>query len=148
MFCSQHHVGWFKDQIESAGFTWKHTIVWIKDSWTAGDIKAGLGKQYECIILAHKVKCLRTNDYRYTDVWQFSRVPWQKQLHQHQKPIDLLKRCVELYTVEGDVVFDGTMGSGSTGVAALEMGRKFIGVELEKKIYDLAKKRLDNLPLT
>lgn len=147
MFCSSHHVGWFKEQIENAGFNWKNTIVWVKNNWSAGDLQAGLGKQYECIILAHKGRCLRTNNHRYSDVWEFNRVVGKEQLHQNQKPVDLLKRCVELYTVKDDTIFDGCMGVGSTGIAALEMGRNFIGVELEKTFFDLAKKRLDKLSI-
>ena len=145
MFCSSHHVGWFKEQVEKAGFNWKNTIIWVKNNWSAGDLKAGLGRQYECIILAHKGRCLRTNDYRYTDVWEFDRVAGKNQLHQNQKPINLLQRCIELYTNEGDIIFDGCMGSGSTGVASKLMDRKFIGIELEKEFFEIAKKRLDKL---
>lgn len=145
MFCSSHHVGWFKEQIEKASFNWKNTIIWVKNNWSAGDLQAGLGRQYECIILAHKGRCLRKNNYRYTDVWEFDRVAGKEQLHQNQKPIDLLERCLELYTSEHDIVFDGCMGSGSTGVACNNMNREFIGIELEKEFFDIAKKRIDNL---
>lgn len=144
MFCSSHHVGWFKEQIENVGFNWKNTIVWVKNNWTAGDLQGGLGKQYECIILAHKGRCLRTNDHRYSDVWFFDKVVGKEQLHQNQKPVDLLERCLELYTVENDIVFDGCMGVGSTGVACKNLNRQFIGVEIEKDFFDLAQKRLDN----
>lgn len=148
MFCPAERVGWFKDVLEDAGFHYKHIIIWVKNNWSAGDIKGGLGKQYECILLMHKGRCFRTNDYRYTDVWNFDRVAGNAQLHQNQKPVELLKRCIELYTNEGDLIFDGCMGSGSTGVAALEMGRKFIGVEIDKNYFGIAKKRLDKLSLT
>ncbi|MBR4383148.1 MAG: site-specific DNA-methyltransferase, partial [Selenomonadaceae bacterium] len=53
--------------------------------------------------------------------------------HPTQKPVDLLKYLIRTYTNEGETVLDATMGSGSTGVAAMNTGRNFIGFELEKK---------------
>ena len=64
-------------------------------------------------------------------------------LHPTQKPVPLLEYLIRTYTNEGETVLDATMGSGSTGVAAINTGRKFIGFELEKNFYDIAKKRID-----
>lgn len=64
--------------------------------------------------------------------------------HPQQKPIDLLEYLIKTYTDAGELVLDATMGSGSTGVAAINTGRRFIGFELEKKFYDIARKRLDD----
>jgi site-specific DNA-methyltransferase (adenine-specific) len=61
--------------------------------------------------------------------------------HATQKPVDLIKWCLKYYSKEGDVVLDPTMGSGSTGVACKEMNREFIGIEMDKKIYDDCVKR-------
>ena len=66
----------------------------------------------------------------------------QQSLHPTQKPIELCKWLIRTYTDEDNIVLDSCMGSGTTGVAALELGRKFIGIELEKKYYDVAKKRI------
>lgn len=62
--------------------------------------------------------------------------------HPTQKPIKLLEDLIETYTDQGDIVLDFTMGSGSTGIAALNLHRKFIGVELDKNYFDIAKKRI------
>ena len=62
--------------------------------------------------------------------------------HPTQKPVDLLKYLIKTYTNEGDVVLDFTMGSGSTGVACLNTGRKFIGIELDEKYYNIALNRM------
>ena len=62
--------------------------------------------------------------------------------HPTEKPVELLKWLIKYYSNEGDVVLDITMGSGSTGVAARELNRYFIGIEMEKKYYDVACKRL------
>lgn len=58
-----------------------------------------------------------------------------KTLHPSQKPLKLLKHIISLTTNPGDVVYDPFMGVGSTGVAAVDLGREFIGAELEQKFY-------------
>lgn len=64
--------------------------------------------------------------------------------HPTEKPIRLMKKIIEDYTKEGDWVLDCFMGSGTTGIAAVNMGRNFIGVEIEEKYFDIAKRRIEN----
>lgn len=64
--------------------------------------------------------------------------------HPTQKPVALLEYLVKTYTNEGDLVLDNCMGSGSTGVACVNTGRKFIGIELEKQYFDTAAERIEN----
>lgn len=78
-----------------------------------------------------------------TDVLEFKVVANGKRLHPTQKPVDLLEFLIKTYTDEGEVVLDATMGSGSTGVAAINTGRKFIGFELEEKFFNIARERLE-----
>lgn len=66
----------------------------------------------------------------------------QGNVHPTQKPIELLKYLIKTYTNEGMTVLDNTMGSGSTGVAAKLLNRNFIGIEKEKKYFDIAKERI------
>jgi len=63
-------------------------------------------------------------------------------LHPTQKPVPILEYLVKTYTNEGDLVLDNTMGSGSTGVAALQTGRCFVGVEKEPAYFEVAAERL------
>ena len=65
-------------------------------------------------------------------------------LHPTQKPVALLEYLIKTYTNEYDMVLDNCMGSGSTGVAAVNTGRRFIGIEKEKKYYDIARQRIEN----
>ena len=65
--------------------------------------------------------------------------------HETQKPILLLEYLVKTYTNEGDLVLDFTCGSGSTGVACLNTNRRFVGIELEEKYFDIAKERLSKI---
>lgn len=62
--------------------------------------------------------------------------------HPNQKPIELMEWCL-LFAPEAQTVFDPFMGSGTTGVACMNLGRKFIGIEIEKKYFDIACERID-----
>lgn len=66
----------------------------------------------------------------------------KKPVHPTQKPISLLAYLIKTYTREGETVLDNTMGSGSTGVAAVKTGRNFIGYEKDEKYFDIAKRGL------
>jgi DNA modification methylase len=66
-----------------------------------------------------------------------------KRHHQTEKPQDILEFFLKYWTNEDDVVLDPTMGSGSTGVACKKLKRKFIGFELDPKIFETAKKRIE-----
>lgn len=73
------------------------------------------------------------------NILEFNR---DKGLHPTQKPVSLLEYLVKTYTNESDLVLDNCMGSGSTGVACVNTGRKFIGMEIDKKYFDIASKRI------
>ena len=64
-------------------------------------------------------------------------------LHPTQKPVALLEYLIKTYTNEGETVLDNCMGSGSTGVACMNTGRKFIGMEKERKYFEIAKQRIE-----
>lgn len=66
-----------------------------------------------------------------------------KATHPTQKPVALLEYLVKTYTNEGDTVLDNCMGSGSTGVACVNTGRDFIGIELDDEYYSVACKRIE-----
>lgn len=66
-------------------------------------------------------------------------------IHPTQKPVELLEYLIKTYTNEGETVLDNCMGSGSTGVACINTNRNFIGYELDKKYFEIARKRLHNI---
>lgn len=76
-----------------------------------------------------------------TDCVEFGKV--KKTVHPTQKPVALLEYLVKTYTNEGDVVLDNCMGSGSTGVACVNTGRNFIGIELNNNYFEIAKQRIE-----
>jgi site-specific DNA-methyltransferase (adenine-specific) len=63
-------------------------------------------------------------------------------LHPTQKPVALMEYLIKTYTNEGETVLDFTMGSGTTGVACSNLGRKFIGIEMDEGYFEIAKKRI------
>lgn len=65
-------------------------------------------------------------------------------LHPTQKPVALMEYLIRTYTDEGEIVLDNTMGSGTTGVAAANTGRKFIGIERDDKYFAIAQKRIED----
>jgi site-specific DNA-methyltransferase (adenine-specific) len=65
-------------------------------------------------------------------------------LHPTQKPVELMEWLIRTYTNPGDTVLDNCMGSGTTGVACKNTGRKFIGIELDPRYFEIAKKRTEN----
>lgn len=79
-----------------------------------------------------------------TDIICFGRKHSDRRLHPTQKPVALLEYLIKTYTNDGETVLDNCMGSGSTGVAAVNTGRRFIGIELENKYFEIAKQRINN----
>ena len=71
-------------------------------------------------------------------------VPWSTERNGHptQKPLQLIERCVTIWTNEGDTVLDFTMGSGTIGEACVNLGRNFIGIENDDKWFNVAEKRI------
>ena len=62
--------------------------------------------------------------------------------HPTQKPVALYEYLIRTYTNEGDAVLDFCMGSGTTGVAAVQLGRRFIGIEIDPTYFAIAEKRI------
>jgi DNA modification methylase len=63
-------------------------------------------------------------------------------LHTNQKPIGLMRWCIEKISARGDTIFDPFMGSGTTGVAAIQLGRNFIGIDIDPDYFNIAEKRI------
>lgn len=82
------------------------------------------------------------------DVLEFKSITGKSCLHPTQKPVDLLEYLIRTYTNENDLVLDFTMGSGSTGVACINTNRKFIGVEINEKYFNIAKDRIEAATLS
>lgn len=80
-----------------------------------------------------------------TNILKYKSVNNYERLHSAEKPVDLLEYLIRTYTNEGELILDNCMGSGSTGIAARNTGRNFIGMEMNKEYYDIAMKRLSGV---
>jgi len=109
---------------------------------------------------AHKINCVNTTNYgehgltSYDSTERFPRTvlvfPSDKQksaLHPTQKPVALMAYLIRTYTNADETVLDNCMGSGTTGVACVETGRKFIGIELDPKYFQISQERLGKLSI-
>ena len=138
-FCSWHNIDKFKIEFEKY-FKLKNIIVWEKNNTSMGDLKGSYAPKHEFILYGHKGRRLR-NGFRYADIIKAKRT--NNKLHPTQKPVDLLELLLKQSTNENEIVLDCFMGSGSTGVACVNTGRKFIGIELDKNYFDIASKRIE-----
>jgi site-specific DNA-methyltransferase (adenine-specific) len=82
------------------------------------------------------------DDYYPKSILEITNAGRSGKVHPTQKPVALMEYLIRTYTHEGDTVLDFTMGSGTTGVAAKNLGRKFIGIELDQGYFDIAVKRI------
>jgi site-specific DNA-methyltransferase (adenine-specific) len=107
-------------------------------------VKSGIGK----LVAGNRLK--PQNNYnddgtRYPkQVLKFNRVDKHHYLHPTQKPVDLCEYLIKTFTNENNTVLDNCMGSGTTGVACKHLGRNFIGIELDKKYFEIAKNRIES----
>ncbi len=118
-----------------------------------------LRPKFESILLAQKPKegtfvenwlkwgtgLIRTDfETQQTTILNYRKPNMRKEIgHMTIKPVEIMERLIEIFSVQGQVVLDPFMGSGTTGVAALRKMRKFIGFEIEKEYFKIAKKRLE-----
>ena len=94
-----------------------------------------LRQEYENLRYTHNL------DTNHNNVWRSHERNNGKQ-HPTQKPNDIMERIIKTSSNRGDVVLDLFMGSGSTGVACVNTNRNFIGIELDDKYFDIAKRRI------
>ena len=140
MFASHKTVDIFKQELEKY-FNVKNIIIWDKQRQGMGDTSTVFGFQYELIFFVSKGQP-KINGKRLSDIWSFPKIVGNQQLHQNQKPLELIEQCINKHSNDGDVVFDGFMGSGTTAIASMNTNRNYIGFELDKGYFDIANERI------
>jgi site-specific DNA-methyltransferase (adenine-specific) len=88
------------------------------------------------------LKTIYTDKYP-VSLLEYKKTPSQQRLHPTQKPLDLCEYLVQTYTLEGDLVLDNACGSGTTCLAAKNLDRRYIGMELDEHYVEVARKRLE-----
>ena len=115
---------------------WEHLLM-RPGNWYRGS--------YELVMFAVKGTGKREFGGGERDVWQIKNgavASITNRLHPSQKPTELMARMIKNSSKAGEVVLDCFMGSGSTGIAAINLGREFIGIELDEGYYSVAQKRI------
>ena len=156
---THHNIFSVADQLSELGFKILNVVTWNKTDPPDNVSHRVFKHSAEYIIWAKKSKRAQ-HRYNYelmrqlndgkqmTDVWRMPAVAkWEKSCGKHptQKPLSLLSRIVMASTKEGDWVLDPFNGSGTTGVAASLLGRKYLGIDMNLKYLELALKRREEL---
>jgi DNA modification methylase len=146
VFCQAEAVSLWRDSLEGGGAKYKRPMIWVKpDSLPqmSGD-RPAMG--YESIVAAWGGEGRsKWNGGGKRGVFTFNKGESAgRNEHQTQKPVLLMNELVSLFTQPANVILDPFMGSGTTGVACMNLGRKFIGIEIEPKYFAIACERVEN----
>ena len=129
--------------LTGVGFSFIKCLIWDKGNKIMGQFYMS---QFEYIIFLRKGRGVKINNCGTSDLLSIPNKKTKdengKNIHDTEKPVDLMKILVENSSQVGDTVLDPFMGSGSTGVACKELNRNFIGIELDKQYFDIATKRI------
>jgi site-specific DNA-methyltransferase (adenine-specific) len=115
--------------------------VWIKPNGAPQFTGDRPGTGWEAIAMLHREGKKRWNGGGHHAVYTFNKEDGE---HPTTKPLPLVEKLVKQFSDPGELIFDPFMGSGTTGVAAVKMGRRFVGIEVDPKYFDLACERIDN----
>ena len=131
----------FLSEIKTMGFEVKSQIIWDKVSHGMGDLKGGFAPQHESIIYATKGQ-FEFVSKRPKSIIQCMRVMPDKLLHPNEKPIELICKLLKPTSNPNDLILDPFCGSGTTCVAAEELGRRWIGIDILEEYCQIARKRI------
>ncbi len=140
-FCAKKDVGYFIDRLEKAGFIAVDVIVWQKPDPIPLNAKSRFLNAWEAIVVGKKPGALWNSNYEH-NIIKVQAPKGASRVHPTQKPVELIKKLIQLTTNEGDLILDPFMGSGTTAVACLESSRDYIGFEISKEYCKLASDRL------
>ena len=131
------------EKIEASISPWvvKNMIVWDKGTHTAGDLDGNYGYAHELICFATKGRPLMRGR-RVWNTWRCPKVPPTQLTHSMEKPVGLIAIAVRTMSDKGDLVFDPFMGSGTTAAAAKNLGRHWIGCDINPAYVDMANARV------
>lgn len=126
------------------GFHFVKSLIWNKCSKIMGHSYMG---QYEYVLFFRKGSWKKINNCGTSDIIT---IPYKKtkdaqgnNIHDNEKPIELMSVLIGNSSEGDDLVLDPFMGSGSTGIACADLGRKFIGIELDDKYFEIARNRFE-----
>lgn len=118
-------------------------LIWVKDNKIMGQTYMS---QFEYIIMLRKGSHKRINNCGDSDVLMYKNKKMKgedgKTVHDTEKPVEMMEQLILNSTEQGGIVLDPFMGIGSTGIACMNTGRKFVGIELDDTYFEIAEKRI------
>jgi site-specific DNA-methyltransferase (adenine-specific) len=137
-FTDWRMAGHLAPAIESARFRYQNLVVWNK-----GNAGLGTGFRAQHELAMHFAKGTAAyHSFDYGNVLTIPRMHSSEREHQTEKPVDLMKQLLTVVSADGATILDPFMGSGSTGVACVKLGRRFIGIEIEPTYFEIACRRI------
>ena len=142
-FCIAEGVAPWRDAIEAAGAKYKRAMIWIKPDAMPQFNGQGPAAGFEAMVAAwcapgHS----RWNGGGRVGTFTHCKNSGGKHEHETQKPVPLMRELVELFSNKGQFILDPFMGSGTTGVACVKLGRRFTGIEAQQRYFDIACRRI------
>ena len=125
---------------EKVGFRLHNILIWKKSNITPN---RWYMKNCEFILFLYKGKAKPIKNKGCSHFFEYKNKNGKDKLHPTEKPVDLIKELILNSSDENDLVLDCFMGSGSTGVACIETNRRFFGIEIDEKYYNVAKERCE-----
>lgn len=155
VFCAFEQIPMLIEQGEKYGFKHHYPLVFIKN-FSAQVLKANMkivgATEYAIVFYRDKLPKFNNKGIDGKGHMIFNWFEWKRdnkkdyeKIHPTQKPVSVLKRLIEIFTDEGDVVIDPVAGSGTTLRSAYEMNRSAYGFEIDKNFYKLAKEKMLNV---
>lgn len=147
VFCSFEQMPIVIEYGKRYGFKNSYPIFFIKN-YSAQVLKANMkivgAVEHAVVLYRDKLPKFNNNGHMVFNwfEWKRDKVNVYPKIHPTQKPVNVLKRLIEIFTDEGDVVIDPVAGSGSTLRACAELGRSCYGFEIDKKFYKLAQEKM------
>ena len=128
-----------QQEAENVGFKFQNILIWRKNNATPNRYYLN---NCEFILMLRKGKARNINNMGTKNVLDIPNIIGKKK-HPTEKPVELMKILIENSSNKNDVVIDPFMGVGTTGIACKELNRNFIGIELDEKYFEIAKKRIE-----
>lgn len=147
IFNSRDNIGLLNKYADEHNLLFKDVIYWVKSNpMPRNRDRRYVNSVENAVTIVKKGKKWTFNRQRLTyenGLFKYPIVSPKERIHPTQKPVQLMEDLVRIHSNESDVILDPFLGSGSTGVAAVNLNRDFIGYELDQDYFDTATKRIN-----
>lgn len=144
-FCAKKDVGFFIDGLEKNGFIAIDVLVWQKPDPIPLNARSRFLNAWEAMVIGKRPGAIWNSNYEH-NIIKIQAPKGKNRIHPTQKPVELIKKLINLTTKNDDIVLDPFMGSGTTAVACIEVKRNYIGFEISKQYWKQSMHRIENLP--